>query len=132
MQVTPVENITFKTNEALQAYTKLIEIFNNKPKKEPKLEKSKKVVDEKPSEGKLLSTDIITAYKREVSKTEPISLTPKDKREELVKSFTKLVIDEITTKYKESNLPIPYSADLLEKQTGLIIGSLVNKEPYKK
>ena len=130
MQVTQVENIMFKTEEALLAYTKLIEIFNNKPKKEPKPEKPKK--EEPPSEGKILSTDVITAFRRELSKTEPIFHTPKDKREDLVKSFTKLVIEEITTKYKESNLPLPYPADLLEKQTGLIVGSLVNKEPYKK
>lgn len=130
MQVTQVENIIFKTEEALQAYTKLIEIFNNKPKKEQKPEKPKK--EEAPSEGKILSTDVITAFRRELSKTEPIFSTPKDKREDLVKSFTKLVIEEITTKYKESNLPLPYPAELLEKQTGLIVGSLVNKEPYKK
>lgn len=130
MQVTQAENIIFKSEEALQAYTKLIEIFNNKPKKELKAEKPQK--EEKPSEGKILSSDVITAFRRELSKTEPICRTPKDKRDDLIKSFTRLVIDEITIKYKESNLPFPYSEELLEKQTGLIVGSLINKEPYKK
>ena len=130
MQISPLEKIEFKNGESISAYKKLVEIFNNKPKKELKVVKEKKV-DEKSLETKKLSSDIITAFKRELSKTESISNTPLDKLDTLINSFTKLVINEIKTKYKESNLDVPYSEDLLEKQSLLIVSSLVNKEIKK-
>jgi hypothetical protein len=129
MRIVQAENIPFTTGEAVQSYTKLIDIYKNKPHKKSTGEK--KTINEKPSDGQQFSSDVITAYRRELSKTEPICHTPIDKREDLIKNFTQLVIKEITTKYQESNLPIPYSADLLEKKTGQILSSLIKKEPYK-
>lgn len=125
-----VENIPFKNAESINAYNKLIEIFKNKPFVHPKPEKVRKTNDEKSNGGKILSNDIISAFKRELTKNTPISNVPKDKRDELIKMFTKLVIDEVITKYKESDVELPYSTDLLEKQATVIVSSLVKKEPY--
>jgi hypothetical protein len=123
------ENIKFKKKESFDLYDKLVEIFKNKAKKEIKTEKLQKNTDEKQNLAKILSTDIITAFKREQSKNEPISNTPKDKRDELTIFFTKLVIDEVTNKYKESSLSPPYSNEQLIKQSNIIVASLIKKEP---
>lgn len=129
IQISPVNKINFINKESIDAYKKLVEIFNNKPIKKIQTVKSTKI-DEKNIEMKKISSDIIKAYKRELTKTEAISKIPKDKRDQLVKSISNLVIDEIKTTYKESNLSLPYSENLLEKQSLLIISSLISKEAF--
>lgn len=130
-QVFSVDKIEFKSQESIDVYTKLIQVFNNKPVKF-KIDKPKKEVDEPLSESKILSIDIITAYKRELSKNESFSHIPNNERDTIILSLCKLVIDEIITKYSESNLSLPYSMELLEKQAKLIVSSLVKKEKYIK
>lgn len=131
-QVFSVDKIKFKLQESIDVYTKLIQVFNNKTIKEIKIVNSKKKVEKPLSEAKILSNDIITAYKRELTKNESFIHIPENEREIIISSFSRLVIDEIITKYSESNLSLPYSKELLEKQTMLIVKSLINKELYKK
>lgn len=124
-QVANIEKISFNDSVSIECYNKLLEVYYNKPLKQ----KQTKVEKEKPSNVmKILSDDIITAYKREFTKMESFKDKPVSERNTLILPMIKSVLDEIKTKYSESDMKIPYSLELLEKQTNLIVTSLIKKE----
>lgn len=136
-----VDEILFIKKESIDTYIKLVEIYNNnnKPKKKNAktiehkiLEKSLIPETTNPLLEKQLTTDIVIAFKREITKQIPITKIPKNKRNDIIKNMIICVIKEIKTIYSESDIPFPYSSELFNKQVQCVVKSLVNKEPYIK
>jgi len=135
-KIPQITDLNFKNDESKQAYTKLVEIFMNRPEKDQRVSlarsaeaKTKEMTDKQNED--ILKNTIDTAMKRELTKMTSFEHVPKGSRHDIVSSLTKLVIDEIKRQYagNENSTPI-WSHEKIESMTKNLVTVYVMKQPY--
>jgi hypothetical protein len=130
-----ITDLGFKTDEANELYSKLVEIFMTRPDKENRVslvrssEVKTKAANMKQSVDQL-KKEIATTYERELTKTSSFVHIPKNDRHIIVESMTKRVVDEIKKQYLDAEEQIPWDNEMIERLAKSCINVSVMKTEY--
>ena len=135
-RITSVSDIKFLNSSSIRCYTKLMEIFDLRPKYDGResilrSEDAKRAEEESKCRLETLKRDLSTACNREITKMESFTHIPKAQRKSVVEKMIQPVINEAKELYTESGLEFSWSEEVLKETAKSIITPIVMKIPFE-
>ena len=135
-KISSLSDIVFSNECSILCYTKLMEIFDLRPKYEERerilrSEDCKREEEEAKQYLETLKKDLVVACNREITKMESFVHVPKVQRKTLIEKMIKPVIDEVKEMYTESGLEFSWSEDILTESARHAITPIVMKVRFE-